>query len=274
MLLPLPQILPYQDRDDPTIRGEAVAGYGHLSLSKMPWQLRDGESEGAFDCVKSSHTRRVLTFEETTFGEAPLRLFAKRNRSRNWRKGLGYRFRGSKARREWKIGWEILRRGIITGRPVVWAQRISGGLIRESYLITESIRADATLIDHLKSLPDEKSRASLMPALAAFVHSLHDVGFYHDDLSSEHIWVARGDAPTFGIIDLDQSVLGRSVSPSRRDNNLHQVLRSIPVGLLNRNSREAFLSAYFGDAWPANRDAVIQSLTRIQQRKGSEGVLG
>jgi hypothetical protein len=284
-LLPLPQILPYEDPCDPALAGRAVAGYGHLSLAALPWHLKEEQSEDGVTGVKASSTRRVLTFEENVHAAAPLRLYAKRNTARSAVKAFGYRLYRSKARREWDIGWALVRRGILTGRPVIVAERRRLGAAVESYLVTEAIAAERTLLDHLRLIVRERGGdpAPTLTALAGFVHSLHAAGFYHDDLSAEHIWVKeladhRTIAPShhrtgFGLIDLDQSRFTR-ITRGRVLMNLFQVLRSIPKRLLTPEQRLSFLAAFFADSWPMERDGVLRSITEIERKKGARDVLG
>jgi tRNA A-37 threonylcarbamoyl transferase component Bud32 len=276
-LLPLPQILPYRDRGDPSIRGRAVAGYGHLSLSSLPWNLREGETENGIPCVKASETRRVLTFEETVGGREPMRLFAKRNRSRTLPKAIGYRLYRSKARREWDIGWALVRRGFLTGRPVIVAERRQRGLVRESHLVTEAIGAERSLADQLRLIVEERGEdpAPLVAPLAAFVRDLHATGFHHDDLSANHVWVHQeGQALVFGIIDLDQSRFRWRTTLRQRRMNLFQVLRSIPESLLPQEHRLAFLEGFHGDGWDRERDEVMRWLRAMSAKRGEPDVLG
>lgn len=272
-LLPLPQVLPYEDPRDPAIRGRAVAGHGHLSLAAMPWQLTEGERAGGFLCVKSSHTRRVLTFEEDVGAASPVRLFAKRHRARTPLKALGYRLYPSKARREWRTGWALVRRGFLTGRPVVVAERRAAGGVSEDYLITEAVPAERTLRDLI--VAGEADLPGLMRDLAEFVRRLHAAGFYHDDLSADHIWVdVRATPPRFGLIDLDQSRFRWRVSAGRRLMNLFQVLRSIPRDALGREERLAFLAAHHGPRWEEVRGDVERRLHALAAKKGSIDILG
>lgn len=275
-LLPLPQILPYRDAHDPSIRGWAVAGYGHISLASLPWHLKEDETRDGVRGVKASSTRRVLAFEEDVFGERPVRLYAKRNLSRSLAKSLSYRLHRSKGRREWEVGWTLLRRGFLTGRPIVVAERRHWGLVAESHLVTEAIAADRTLLDHLRLLVRERgvNPDPLFAPLGAFLRSLHGAGFYHDDLSAEHVWIRDGDPePQFGLIDLDQCRFTR-LTRSRVTMNLFQLLRSIPKRLLSPEQREALLAACVGDNWPEQRAAVLAGIRRIEAAKGARDTLG
>ncbi len=274
--LPLPQILPYQDPREPTIRGRAAAGYGHLSLAALPWDLREQQTDGAITGIKHTHTRRVVTFEEEVHATAPMRLFAKRNRARSTWRALRHRLFGSKARREWATGWALTRCGVLTGRPVIVAERREGGLVRENFLVTEAISAERTLRDHL-ALASERGDdpTPLLAPLAAFVRDLHSMRFHHDDLSADHLWIdTRGDATRFGVIDLDGSRFRRRLSARHRTMNLFQILRSIPPRLLSAAQREAFLAAFHGERWHSVRDRVTADLQRIEARKESRDVLG
>lgn len=274
--LPLPKILPYRDPRDPAIRGHAAAGYGHISLSSLPWGLRQGQSENGFDCVKASNTRRVLTFEEEVGAPQPMRVFAKRNRSRSFFKTVSYRVHRSKARREWHVGWALVRRGLLTGRPLIMAERRRSGLVWENYLLTEAIDAERNLLDHLRLTVQERGEdpTRTMEALAGFVRRLHGEGFHHDDLSAAHIWVRPGiDALAFGIIDVDQSRFRLRTSLRQRRLNLFQVLRSIPESLLSKEQRFAFLAAFHGERWDRERGAVMRWLRAMAVKKGGPDAL-
>ncbi|MBN1476175.1 hypothetical protein JXA47_05440 [Candidatus Sumerlaeota bacterium] len=275
--IPLPQILPYRDPEDAAIRGKSVAGYGHIALSRLPWHLHEEMTEGDCMGVKASSTRRVLTFEEEVGAERPMRLYAKRNIARTWGKALTHRLQGSKSRREWGCGWTLIQRGILTGRPVLFAERRRGGLIWENYLITEAIRADRSLWDHLRLTVEERGEdpTPVLGPLARFVQEIHGVGFYHDDLSAEHIWIANDtEGMRFGLIDLDACRFSHALSPRQRLMNLFQILRSVPRRFLSADQREVFLAAFHGERWSAVRDRVFADLSAMEAKKGARSVLG
>jgi tRNA A-37 threonylcarbamoyl transferase component Bud32 len=263
-LLPRPQILPYQDVQDDRIRGLAAAGYGHLSLAAMPWRLKEGEAENGFAALKHSSTRRVLSFTENVFAAAPVELFAKRNLSRG------------AMRREWKIGWALVQRGILTGRPVVVAEKRVRGLVQENYLITERIAADQPLLLHLREHVKESGEdpSALLRALATFIRQLHALGFYHDDLSAEHLWVANAaKEPHFGVIDLDQALFKKRVSERGQLMNLFQILRSIPNRHLAAEHRRLLLTEFYGARWPREERRVTAQLHALSARKAERDVL-
>jgi tRNA A-37 threonylcarbamoyl transferase component Bud32 len=275
-LLPLPQILPYEDPRDPTIRGRAVAGHGHISISALPWDLREEMGDGRHRCVKASSTRRVLAFEEEVSASRPMTLFAKRNRARTPLKALGYRLYRSKARREWQIGWSLVRRGFLTGRPVLVAERRRRGLVSESYLITEQIGAQTTLLRHLRERVKERGEdpTELVQALAAFVNRLHAARFYHDDLSAEHIWVnTETNPPRFGLIDLDQARFTPWITRARKMTNLFQILRSVPPKHLLPPHRRELLAAFYGETWWKSATRIEDDLHRLAEAKGARDIL-
>jgi hypothetical protein len=160
---------------------------------------------------------------------------------------------------------------------VIVAERRAGGIVQESFLVTEAIAAESTLRDHLRGVVLERGEdpTPLIAPLATFIHELHGAKFYHDDLSADHIWVrTENGVPRFGLIDLDQSRFRLWLTERHRRMNLFQVLRSTQVKLLNREARLKLLEVFYGPAWPSNRDTVLSWLTNMESAKGARDVLG
>jgi len=149
-------------------------------------------------------------------------VFVKHERSGGMMRGLALRLRGSTARREFRKASEVLRRGLRTVCPVAWGEKIRGGLVRESYLVTEAVPEAMSLdryvsegIGRLPKPARPAARRRLIGALARFVAALHEGGVHHNDFHAgnmlvhpEPSGVGPREAPSVTLLDLPGVRLG------------------------------------------------------------------
>lgn len=184
------------------LSGERAAGWGGLTVRALPWRLGEGESDGGWACVKRSNTRCVLRGEWTPEGVArPTVIYAKRYRLRNWRKALLALVYSPKGPREFAILTALMKRGIPAPRPLMWAVEQGGALPRASYLVTETLGEDGQPLKHYFTAQPEMERLRLISSASTFLRHAHDMGFYHDDCSAEHLFLNVPEWRTMPLTD-------------------------------------------------------------------------
>jgi hypothetical protein len=268
------------------LRGECLAEMRETALAALPWHLRPkgkeiprrpggqkeehAQSEGKDEvprCVKRSHTRCVLALAIEGTGGALVRAFAKRYRAREFFSRAASLFHPSKARREWEAGRELLRRGVPTAEPLLWAEKRRCGVRTESYLVTRALAGAVPFRRLWNSLATPSSRRDWLEILARFLRENHEKGFAHDDLRADHVLVVpacppRSAAPQFYFIDLDNSRIAPSVSRYRRVHNFFQFLRSLGSKPPTSEEIDVFLRAYSGGEWSDREIRLVKRKMR------------
>jgi len=262
--------VPYQDGE---LRGICLADYAHLRLRQIPWNTLKSQPQDQYAVVKSSNTRLVVSFDFQNAAGISERLYAKRCRVRNFKKALGSLFVSSKAKREWKLGHQLLAASIPTAVPLIYAERRAGALLKEHYLVTRHVAGTTSLYDLLQEIRSAREKRDLVSSLAEFLGGLHHRGFYHDDFSSHHILISSSTDVRpefrFSIIDLDHCRIGRRISARQRRKNFFQLFRSLPFSALGKKDRVRFLRLYFGpDLSERMLRRLLWRINRIAKRKG------
>ena len=67
------------------------------------------------------------------------RLFLKRDRSKGWWEYIKYRVLPSRGRSEWLTATLLEAREVSIPKPMGWMERRRGGLVRESYYLSEAV---------------------------------------------------------------------------------------------------------------------------------------
>lgn len=246
------RIVPYRTG---ALSGMAAESMASLDPAALPWdESSEDLAQAGFERVKRSRTRGVLRFLANGAIGTSVCVFAKRCKVSVWTKRIGSLFVRCKSRREWDLGWELLRRGIPTAMPLLWAERRRFGMVAENYLVLLGIDRSASFLAVWRNLTTQEMRLEWLGRLAHFVRAAHEKGFAHDDLSAEHVLVVAGyptnqSPPQLYFIDLDHGRIGDKVSPYRRAHNFFQIFRSLPSDLLGPEERRAFLVAYSEGKW-------------------------
>jgi len=270
--LPRPTIVPYRCGK---LRGLCVEGYEQFDLGAIPWDDLRRAPEPNLRLAKASRTRRVVRLDFAPRGRPPRPVYAKRVSVRDWRKRLGCLFVGSKARHEWEAGFRLREKGIATALPVVYAELRRGPWLIENYLVTEAIADARPLRLELELLDSPSARCELLLQLAGWLSGVHHLGFYHDDCSTQHIFVSPLSGPPpegqrrFWFIDLDNSRFYGATVPWRlRVKNLFQLLRSVPAQWASRDERLYFVEAYLEATAETERKArAIAAMRRLARAK-------
>jgi len=179
------------------IASQALPEWEAVLFGPEGLRLEEWRSRGCLEVVKQGVHRTVYRVE------LPGRAFyVKQYRRERLRDGVSHLVRPSAARREWHKAAEVARRGIPTVKPLAWAERIRGRLVRDNYLVTEAIHAACPLqeyvTDHLPKLPPRAQRSmrrALVKGAARFVASIHRAGIFHDDFHVGNILVGMNARP-------------------------------------------------------------------------------
>lgn len=179
------------------IAWQALADWEDVLFGAEGLRLEDWRSRGCLEVVKQGVHRTVYRVE------LPDRAFyVKQYRRERFRDAVSHLVRPSAARREWHKAAEVARRGIPTVKPLAWAERIRGRLVRSNYLVTEAIHPSCPLqqyvTDHLPKLPLQAQgsmRRALVEGAARFVASIHRAGIFHDDFHVGNILVGTSGRP-------------------------------------------------------------------------------
>ncbi len=211
--------------------GECVPAYRELRVEALPWDDIDALASAA-EVVKASRSRKVVRITHVTGGESR-DLYVKCYRFTDMARKLKYMLRASRARAEWETIRAVRALGVPTARGVLVAERRTGPLETESYLVTEAVTEASPADEVLASLARPERREALR-CLGELVARLHAQGIYHDDLKTAHILLKNGvfppdrDLSGLVLLDLHNAVVGRAVSLRQRATNLAQVIRSLP----------------------------------------------
>ena len=109
--------------------------------------------------------------------------------------------RPSKAARSYSNS--ILLEGF-TPQPIAYVEYKEGGLLSESYFLSEQFEYDFTIREPLLD-PDFDDRDEVFKAFARFTLSLHEKGFFHKDYSPGNILIKRQhDGFEFVVVDVNR----------------------------------------------------------------------
>lgn len=271
-------------------RGEAIRDYRRFPFAGLPWSWIRHEEQSALGavCVKSSSSRCVyrVDLEEFSGGTWKGTAYAKRYLANSWRRKLGVRLTGTKASHEFRLGIELVGRGISTPKPLAWAVHFGRyatcfndrpiRLPPANYLLTLEWPNGGSVRDWMKRHPG--SQAGILAELAGFLAEAHRLGFYHDDCSAEHLLIRQADPALpgrggfeFCFIDVDNGSLAPGpIAERQRNSNLFQILRSIPIKLVPPRQRLGFLEAYLdaaGEVSDFRMEGMIAGIEKLAMRK-------
>ncbi len=105
------------------------------------------------------------------------RLFLKRDRSKGWWEYIKYRVLPSRGRSEWLTATLLEARDVSIPKPMGWLERRRGGLVRESYYLSEAVGSGVTCLEEAAPLT---TRAAIVE-LAGAVRKIQDAALFHRD---------------------------------------------------------------------------------------------
>ena len=165
------------------------AGWENILLGPLGLRLEEWIRQGQAEVIKDGLHRTVYRVEL-----ADREFFVKYYRCPQTFRAVRHLVRSSAARREWQTALEIARRNIPTATPIALGEQRRGGLVTESYYLTEAIPQARSLDDYvtqvLPCLPADrrlKCRRQLIRAMAELAAAVHRAGVRHHDFHTGNI---------------------------------------------------------------------------------------
>ena len=133
-------------------------------------------------------------------------------------------FRKSKAYKSYHNALYLKELGISTPPPIALIEFFSGGLLADSYFISELFEYDFTIrTPLLEPLVDKKQ---ILTAFAAYTYELHQKGVWHLDYSPGNILIKRNATGyEFSIVDINRMEF-RDISPLQGCENFNKLWAS------------------------------------------------
>lgn len=133
-------------------------------------------------------------------------------------------FRKSKAYKSYHNALYLKELGVSTPAPIALIEFFSGGLLADSYFISELFEYDFTIrTPLLEPIVDKKQ---ILSAFATYTYELHQKGVWHLDYSPGNILIKRTDAGyEFSIVDINRMEF-RTISPQEGCENFNKLWAS------------------------------------------------
>ncbi len=195
-------------------RWQALADWAPTLLGPDGLRLREWCAQGKASVVKHGPHRIVYSVEL-----ADRAFYVKHYRCNRFLDVARHLVRASSARREWRKAAEVARRGIPTVRPIACQEELRGGVVSDSYFVSQTL-PDVCSLEEFASRqlvgmsPSELGRArrQVVESLARFAAKVHLSGIYHNDLHSGNLLLRPcdmvpggrpgADSLTFYLIDV------------------------------------------------------------------------
>ncbi|HEY0550958.1 MAG TPA: lipopolysaccharide kinase InaA family protein [Verrucomicrobiae bacterium] len=181
---------------------------------------------------------------------AEIVLFLKRNWQPHKKDGIhSLVTRGevwSQCRVEWENSLALQRAGIAVAEPVACGDECSPLWEKFSFILTEAARGEMTLHDFIQKPLYCGERRRVFDALARWTRQFHDAGFASPDLFSRHIFLERGAAPKFCLIDMARLDQEKNISEKLRARDLAALNISAPLRFVSAPERWRFMKTYGG----------------------------
>ena len=112
-------------------------------------------------------------------------------------------FRDSKAKKSYRNGIELIKRGVSTPEPIGYIEYYKLGLFEKSYFLSVYEPYDFTIREALHHKLDDYK--DLLKAFAKFTYSLHVKGVWHVDYSPGNILIRKKENEyEFFIVDINR----------------------------------------------------------------------
>jgi tRNA A-37 threonylcarbamoyl transferase component Bud32 len=161
-----------------------------------------------------------------------LRVFLKRDRTKDWIGSIKYLLLPSKGRKEWFIAYQVYKRNLPIPKPLGWLERGRRGFVKESYYLSEAIVSGNAL--------NETPNPPVLE-MAKTVKKIHLAGLFHKDLhAGNFLW----DGHTVFLIDLHSAKILRTLSLNQRLWNLSLLFHSLRSVWVERE-QSVFMDTYF-----------------------------
>ncbi len=219
------------------------------------------------DPISSVQKMGGKTIKESTWRWAALlslpdgkRVFLKRDKTKDWMEHLKYLFLPSRGRKEFLIASQLGGENLNIPKPLGWMERTRGGLIKESYYVSEAIGTGVPFIE--EAAKSREPHAILQ--LATTVRKFQDAGLFHQDLhGGNFLW--EGDS--LFLTDLHRSKIVKHLSQKQRLWNLAHLFHSLRSAWGEREQLQ-FLALYgernLGDS--QRREILFQEIYPVMGR--------
>jgi tRNA A-37 threonylcarbamoyl transferase component Bud32 len=199
---------------------------------------------------------------ELPFGGRSMAVAYKRVARKNWIDALSAVFRVNGALRSWRLGHELLARGIATPRPLAVIMPHRHGTGGESFLITEWVAGAENLGEFCKTLQRRGRRRSqgLVNATASSVGSLigrmHGQNVCQRDLRLANVlFVDHGTRVESFLIDLEGAGVRPQLSQRAKLRNLARLAANVRRNAaIGPTVRLRFLKSYLQSAGSGEAD--------------------
>ncbi|MBI2824792.1 MAG: hypothetical protein HYX69_08915 [Planctomycetia bacterium] len=195
--------------------------------------------------------------------------------------------RGSAARREWRNALEVRRRNVATATPLALGERHRGGLVRDSFFVSEAIPNSCTLeryadecLPKLPAAAQAGLRRRITYAVAQLCADAHEAGIYHTDFHRGNVLVALDSGaaaaapasvlPRLHLIDLPKMWFSRPLSWRRSRDSL-AMFAAAWLDRSTRSERWRFWKAYLAgrpELRLADPAAAAADIVRRSRRHG------
>jgi tRNA A-37 threonylcarbamoyl transferase component Bud32 len=153
--------------------------------------------------------------------------FVKRYDSRDWRYRVKNMLRFSRARRCMRAGRALLKRGVLTPRPLLCLDRRTWRLLGPSYLVCPFLEDAVSLLELWPDL-DAARRVEVLRLAGRMFGALHGRGIVHGDSNWRNILVRNAwQDPEFWLVDLDGTRFHRRLPFARAERDIGHFLRDL-----------------------------------------------
>ncbi|MCX8043947.1 MAG: lipopolysaccharide kinase InaA family protein [Desulfobacterota bacterium] len=234
-------------------------------------QFRRGKTDNAVSVVRDNFIRTSVLLS-TGRSDCP-EVFVKRYKRGGIRDAVKYLLLPSKAAREWRMLCAGEQRGIPSPRPLAYAERRVFGILRDSFLVAQSVAPAAPLHEYLLHYqPTRFERRRLAASLGRLVATLHRERLYYRDLHAGNILV-RTAGPAAGAllcVDLHRALFLPLLPHWMAVADLAQLCSSVSA---SQRERLLFLQTYcavrFGSTamWTEFSRCIVHRQQALERRR-------
>lgn len=144
--------------------------------------------------------------------------------------------RKSKAKRSFEYAERLLSKGIGTPKPIAYVENTDWFGLRDSYYISEYLKADYTFRDMLK-LEDAQIKEKIIRQFVAFTYKLHcaHIEFIDHSTGNTLIKDEGNDIFSFFLVDLNRTNFDKEMSLDERIKNFSKLTSNREIVALMSN---------------------------------------
>lgn len=262
----------------PSLQLQFHPTYECSDLKDRILDIFSGRVEGA-GSIESSAYARVLAFDAPCQGGVRS-FFYKEFFFRNLRDRFSVLFRASRAKRAWIGACILMDHGLHTATPVCLGEQRVFGIVKRSFLVTESV-PDALEIEkyikkhfHGSDVPDKAlKKRKFFSLFGKTIGRMHRIGIFQGDLRERNVLVQEGDPPEIYLIDNERTRRYPRLPERKRLKNLVQAnMNRSPE--ISRTDRLRFFYAYLAenpDLVPFKKDWMKKVARKTRARLVGKG---